>query len=86
MPLLSQDIFVLRSDKTNPGVMECHCSVCQRLVAASRDMDVLEIVQRIHLEQVASGNADPAQIYDVGRAGAQLATQSAKFLGINALQ
>ena len=49
MPLLSQDIFVLRSDKTNPGVTECHCSVCQRLIAASREMDVLEIVQRIHL-------------------------------------
>lgn len=48
MPLLSQDIFVLRFDKTNPGVMECHCSVCQRLVAASREMEVLEIVQRIH--------------------------------------
>lgn len=51
MPLLSQDIFVLRSDKTNPGVMECHCSVCQRLVAASREMDVLETVQRIHLRK-----------------------------------
>jgi hypothetical protein len=49
MPLLSQDIFVVRFDKTNPGVIECYCSVCQRLVAASRDMDVLEIVQRIHL-------------------------------------
>jgi hypothetical protein len=48
MPLLSQDIFALRFDKTNPGVMECHCSVCRRLVAASREMDVLEIVQRIH--------------------------------------
>lgn len=49
MALLSQDIFVVRVDKTNPGVMESHCSVCQRLVAASRDMDVLETVQRIHL-------------------------------------
>ena len=51
MPLLSQDIFVVRFDTTNPGVMECHCSVCQRLVAASRDLDVLEIVQRIHLNK-----------------------------------
>ena len=49
MPLLSQDIFVLRFDKTNPGMLECHCSVCQRLLAASREMNVLEIVQRIHL-------------------------------------
>ena len=51
MPLLSQDIFVVRFDKTNPGVMESHCSVCQRLVAASREMDVLETVQRIHLSK-----------------------------------
>ena len=51
MPLLSQDIFVLRFDKTNPGVMECYCSACRRLVAASRDMDVLETVQRIHLSK-----------------------------------
>jgi hypothetical protein len=49
MPLLSQDIFVLRFDQTNPGMLESHCSVCQRLVAASREMNVLEIVQRIHL-------------------------------------
>ena len=49
MPLLLQDIFVLRFDTTNPGMLESHCSVCQRLIAASREMNVLEIVQRIHL-------------------------------------
>lgn len=49
MTLLSLDPFVLRLDKTNPGVIESHCSVCQRLIAASREMRVLEIVQRIHL-------------------------------------
>lgn len=49
MPLLLQDIFVLRFDMTNPGMLESHCSVCQRLIAASREMNVLEIVQRIHL-------------------------------------
>jgi hypothetical protein len=49
MPLLSLNPFVLRFDKTNPGVMESHCSVCHRLVAASRELRVLEIVQRIHL-------------------------------------
>jgi len=49
MALLSLNPFVLRFDKTNPGVMECYCSVCQRLVAASRELRVLEIVQRIHL-------------------------------------
>jgi hypothetical protein len=49
MSLLSLNPFVLRFDKTNPGVMECHCSVCHRMVAASREIRVLEIVQRIHL-------------------------------------
>jgi hypothetical protein len=51
MPPLSLDPFVVRFDTTNPGVMECHCSVCHRLIAASRDMKVLEIVQRIHLDK-----------------------------------
>lgn len=51
MVLVSPDILVLRFDKTNPGVMECHCSVCKRLVAASREIAVLEIVQRIHLSK-----------------------------------
>ncbi|MCU1333417.1 MAG: hypothetical protein JWM08_2409 [Candidatus Angelobacter sp.] len=51
MPLLSLNPFVLRLDKTNPGVMECHCSVCNRLVAASRELRVLEIVQRIHIDK-----------------------------------
>jgi hypothetical protein len=51
MPPLSQDPFVLQFDTTDPGVMECHCSVCHRLIAASRDMKVLEIVQRIHLDK-----------------------------------
>jgi hypothetical protein len=51
MPPLSLDPFVVRFDATNPGVMECHCSVCHRLIAASREMKVLEIVQRIHLDK-----------------------------------
>jgi len=51
MPLISPDPFVVKFDKTNPGVMECHCSVCDRLIAASREMRVLEIVQRIHLDK-----------------------------------
>lgn len=51
MPLLAQAPFVLRYDKTNPGVMESHCAVCQRLIAASREMRVLEIVQRIHFHK-----------------------------------
>lgn len=51
MPPLSLDPFVLRFDATNPGVIESHCSVCNRLIAASREMRVLEIVQRIHLDK-----------------------------------
>jgi hypothetical protein len=51
MPQLSLDPFVLRFDTTNPGVIEAHCSVCSRLIAASREMRVLEIVQRIHLDK-----------------------------------
>ena len=51
MSPLSLDPFVLRFDTTNPGVRECHCSVCHRLIAASREMKVLEIVQRIHLDK-----------------------------------
>jgi hypothetical protein len=51
MPPLSLDPFVLRSDTTNPGVIESHCSVCNRLIAASREMRILEIVQRIHLDK-----------------------------------
>jgi hypothetical protein len=51
MPTLSLDPFVLRSDTTNPGVIESHCSVCNRLIAASREMRVLEIVQRTHLDK-----------------------------------
>jgi hypothetical protein len=31
--------------------MECHCSVCNRMVAASRELRVLEIVQRIHIDK-----------------------------------
>ncbi len=56
MPLLSQAPFVVRYDKTNPGVMESHCSICQRLVAASREMRVLEIVQRIHFDKWHAGD------------------------------
>jgi hypothetical protein len=51
MSPLSLDPFVLRSDTTNPGVIESHCSVCNRLIAASREMRILEIVQRIHLDK-----------------------------------
>jgi hypothetical protein len=51
MPPLSLDPFVLRFDITNPGVIESHCAVCNRLIAASREMKVLEIVQRIHLDK-----------------------------------
>jgi hypothetical protein len=57
MCLLSQDPFVLRFDKTNPGVMESHCSICDRLVAASRELTILEIVQKIHMsKRHAPGN------------------------------
>jgi hypothetical protein len=51
MAPLSLEPFVLRFDTTNPGVVECHCSVCNRLIAASREMRVLDIVQRIHLDK-----------------------------------
>jgi hypothetical protein len=51
MSLLSQVPFVLRFDQTNPGVMESHCSICNRLVAASREITILEIVQQIHLSK-----------------------------------
>jgi hypothetical protein len=36
--------------------MESHCSICQRLVAASREMRVLEIVQRIHFDKWHAGD------------------------------
>jgi hypothetical protein len=51
MPPTSVEPFVLRFDTTNPGVIEAHCSVCNRLIAASREMRVLEVVQRIHLDK-----------------------------------
>jgi hypothetical protein len=51
MPPLTLEPFVLRFDVANPGFIESHCSVCNRLIAASREMKVLEIVQRIHLDK-----------------------------------
>jgi hypothetical protein len=47
-PLLPSQ-FVLYADEVNPGFILCFCSLCNRLVAASREMNVLEIAQRIHI-------------------------------------
>lgn len=40
--------FAQLPDETNPGVIECYCSICNRLIAASREKRILEIAQRIH--------------------------------------
>jgi hypothetical protein len=60
MAQMSLDPFVLRFDRTNPGVMQSHCLICNRMIAASREMRVLEIVQRIHIcKRPAPGNVEP---------------------------
>jgi hypothetical protein len=51
MSINPPDLFLLQSDETNPGVIESYCSICKRLVAASREMDIVEIVQRIHIDK-----------------------------------
>jgi hypothetical protein len=40
--------FAQLPDETNPGVIECYCSLCNRLIAASREKRILEIAQRKH--------------------------------------
>jgi hypothetical protein len=57
----SPALFILLSDETNPGVIESYCSICNRLVAASREMNILEIVQRIHIDKRHAGKV-PAPI------------------------
>lgn len=47
LPLL-EFMFDRRQDPTNHGVIESHCFVCKRLVAASRDADILNIAERAH--------------------------------------
>lgn len=54
--LFSPDQFVLFSDETNPGFIQCYCLLCSRLVAASREKKVLEIAQRIHTCKTDAGN------------------------------
>ena len=51
MSINSTAPFILLSDETNPGVIESYCSICNRLVAASRELNILEIVQRIHMDK-----------------------------------
>lgn len=53
------EVFILQSDENNPGVIESYCSICKRLVAASREMDVVEIVQRIHIDKKHSAASLP---------------------------
>jgi hypothetical protein len=40
--------FARLPDKTNPGVVQSICLFCNRLIAASRETNVLDIAQRIH--------------------------------------
>ena len=47
LPLL-EFMFDRRQDPTNHGVIESHCFVCKRLVAASRDADILKIAEGVH--------------------------------------
>jgi hypothetical protein len=42
MSISSPAPFILLPDETNPGVIESYCSICNRLVAASREMNVLK--------------------------------------------
>jgi hypothetical protein len=51
MSINPPNLFVLQSDETNSGVIESYSSICKRLVAASREMDIVEIVQRIHIDK-----------------------------------
>jgi hypothetical protein len=46
--LFSPARFILLPDDTNPDFIQCYCLSCNRLIAASREKMILEIVQRNH--------------------------------------
>jgi hypothetical protein len=46
---LPLDQFAQLGAEANPGVIECYCASCNRLIAASRERIVLEIARQRHL-------------------------------------